>query len=181
MVLPDWIINILVALGLKKSPDSAAANLKEELRELNASRSRMYEEMEKYQRSVDILSTQKGIKAQSDLTLMKGEVDDLLQSLAVVNGRILQIRKIMHLRDIDKMAEKTQNLATELKIAIARAEQAGVIMEDNNEAIREANSIKFADPTLANAPAAAEQVSAPQETAQAKNEKPVSEINSENV
>lgn len=149
MVLPDWMIELLEAIGLKKktTDTNSQAQLQDDLRDLNSQRDKEYRELDHIERRLDILKKSNSRQAISDINHLKEDFELIEQNLGQINTQIRQVRVLLRIKQRDDIAMQMQRRAVALKEAIVKAEHATIIAGGINVDIDDVLKNKNTDPT----------------------------------
>jgi hypothetical protein len=178
MAAPNWFVKLLIALGLKKDSEAVRA---ENIRKLNERRSELFKTIEGQELQAKILEKKTDARSRSDLSLLRRQIADNYNALAVLNKAIQGEMAIKSGDTIGELGETLSSQQYDLHQANVQKETAAAAVEMTQEVLEEGNAIRIEDSTLTEtAPAAAQTETAAAQNEQ-KNDRTVSENTSLNV
>jgi len=185
MAAPNWFVKLLIALGLKKDSEAVRA---ENIRKLNERRSELFKTIEGQELQAKILEKKTDARSRSDLSLLRRQIADNYNALAVLNKAIQGEMAIKSGDTIGELGETLSSQQYDLHQANVQKETAAAAVEMTQEALDEGDAVRIKDSTLTEAePAAAQTEPAAAQTEPAaaqseqKNDRAVSENTSLNV
>ena len=178
MAVPNWFVNLLIALGLKKDPEAAQA---EKIRKLNERRSELFKKLEGQERQAKILENKTDARSKSDLFLLKRQIVDNYNALAALNQAIQAEMAIKSGATIGNLGKTLAGQQYDIHQANVQKETAAAAVEMTQEALDEGDAVRIKDSTLTEAEPAAAQTEPAAAQSEQKNDRAVSENTSLNV